>query len=145
MANLNGSHLIFQNRDMKYGYVRVSTEDQNIDMQLKALQRVGCKKIFKDEGLSGATTKPDFRCLKEQEWASYAEDNPTERRFTWPGIHSDCGRPCAARSGDRVESAHGHVADEPTLVLWPCGSHNSRSVTTDEDLISKVLAAGHET
>ncbi len=39
---------------MKYGYARVSTDDQNADMQMKALSRAGCKKVFKDEGLSGA-------------------------------------------------------------------------------------------
>jgi len=50
---------------MKYGYARISTIDQNADMQMKALQRAGCKKIFKDE-LSGATTKRPalLRCLK---------------------------------------------------------------------------------
>jgi hypothetical protein len=42
---------------MKYGYARVSTEDQNPDMQLSALRRAGWKKVFKDEGLSGVTTK----------------------------------------------------------------------------------------
>ena len=50
----------------KYGYARVSTDDQNADMQLKALNRAGCKKIFKDECLSGATTKRPalLRCFK---------------------------------------------------------------------------------
>jgi DNA invertase Pin-like site-specific DNA recombinase len=52
---------------MKYGYARISTIDQNADMQLKALQRAGVesKNIFKDE-LSGATTKRPslLRCLK---------------------------------------------------------------------------------
>ncbi len=38
---------------MKYGYARVSTEDQNPALQLVALQRAGCKTVFKDEGLSG--------------------------------------------------------------------------------------------
>jgi DNA invertase Pin-like site-specific DNA recombinase len=33
---------------MKYGYARISTIDQNPDMQLKALQRAGCVKVFKD-------------------------------------------------------------------------------------------------
>ena len=42
---------------MKYGYARVSTDNQNADMQSKALQRAGSKRVFKDEGLSGATTK----------------------------------------------------------------------------------------
>src|SRR5882757_10908808 len=53
---------------MKYGYARVSTEDQNPAMQLSALQKAGCKNIFKDE-LSGATTKRAAlrRCLKKLE------------------------------------------------------------------------------
>ena len=51
---------------MKYGYARVSTEDQNSAMQLTALKRAGYKTISKDEGISGATTKRPAlaRCLK---------------------------------------------------------------------------------
>ena len=51
---------------MNYGYARVSTDDQNPALQLAALKKAGCKTIFKDEGLSGATTKRPalLRCLK---------------------------------------------------------------------------------
>jgi len=42
---------------MKYGYARVSTDDQSTALQLTVLKRAGCKTLFKDEGLSGATTK----------------------------------------------------------------------------------------
>lgn len=51
---------------MKYGYARVSTDDQNTAMQLAALKKAGCKEVFKDEGISGATTKRPAltRCLK---------------------------------------------------------------------------------
>jgi hypothetical protein len=42
---------------MKYGYARVSTDDQSTALQLAALKQAGCKTLFKDEGLSGATTK----------------------------------------------------------------------------------------
>ncbi len=31
---------------MKTGYARVSTEEQNPDLQLAALKKVGCKRIF---------------------------------------------------------------------------------------------------
>lgn len=51
---------------MKYGYARVSTDDQNADMQKAALRKAGAKRIFTDDGLSGATTKRPalHRCLK---------------------------------------------------------------------------------
>src|SRR5262245_37437236 len=51
---------------MKYGYARVSTDDQNPALQLAALQKAGCTSVFKDEGISGATTKRPAltRCLK---------------------------------------------------------------------------------
>ena len=51
---------------MKYGYARVSTDDQSTALQLTALKKAGCKTVFKDEGLSGATTKRPalLRCLK---------------------------------------------------------------------------------
>ena len=51
---------------MKYGYARVSTDDQSPALQLAALKQAGCKTIFKDKGLSGATAKRPalLRCLK---------------------------------------------------------------------------------
>ena len=54
---------------MRYGYARVSTDDQTPALQLAALKKVGCKTVFKDDGLSGATTKRPalLRCLKKLE------------------------------------------------------------------------------
>ncbi len=37
---------------MKIGYARVSTRDQNLDLQIRALQEAGCKKIY-EEKMSG--------------------------------------------------------------------------------------------
>jgi len=51
---------------MKYGYARVSTDDQNPALQLAALKKAGCKTLFKDEGLSGATTKRPAAPLPEE-------------------------------------------------------------------------------
>ena len=33
---------------MKIGYARVSTRDQNLDLQLNALKKAGCKKIYQE-------------------------------------------------------------------------------------------------
>lgn len=54
---------------MKYGYARVSTDDQPPAPQLAALKKARCKTLFKDEGSSGATTKRPalLRCLKKLE------------------------------------------------------------------------------
>ena len=54
---------------MKYGYARVSTDDQTPALQLAALKKDGCQTIFKDAGISGATTKRRalLRCLKKLE------------------------------------------------------------------------------
>ncbi|WP_439854772.1 recombinase family protein [Pseudomonas yamanorum] len=41
---------------MLIGYARVSTEEQNLDLQTQALQKLGCDKIYSDFGVSGATS-----------------------------------------------------------------------------------------
>jgi len=36
------------------GYARVSTSDQNLDLQVSALRATGCERIYTDQGVSGA-------------------------------------------------------------------------------------------
>lgn len=51
---------------MYIGYARVSTEDQNLDIQLHALKQAGCKKFFQEK-LSGThRQRPELEKMIEQ-------------------------------------------------------------------------------
>jgi DNA invertase Pin-like site-specific DNA recombinase len=53
---------------MKYGYARVSTEDQNAAMQHAALKKDRCTKIFTDTLPGGSAKRPALLgCLKTLE------------------------------------------------------------------------------
>src|SRR5581483_5532709 len=43
---------------MLVGYARVSTQDQTLDLQKDALQKIGCAKIFTDTASGSATERP---------------------------------------------------------------------------------------
>lgn len=50
---------------MKYGYARVSTNDQKADLQIAALQSAGCEHIFTDTASGAASKRPELtRCLE---------------------------------------------------------------------------------
>ena len=49
---------------MKYGYARVSTDDQKADLQTAALKKAGCEHVFTDTVSGAASKRPELkRCL----------------------------------------------------------------------------------
>jgi len=50
---------------MKIGYARVSTLDQNLDLQLQALKKAGCRRIFQEKISGSNRNRPEFRRMLE--------------------------------------------------------------------------------
>lgn len=51
---------------MRIGYARVSTDEQNLALQLDALRDAGCERIFQDDGVSAvARCRPQFSAALE--------------------------------------------------------------------------------
>ena len=50
---------------MKIGYARVSTLDQNLDLQLDALKKLGCDHIYEEKASGNTKERPELtHCLK---------------------------------------------------------------------------------
>jgi len=50
---------------MKIGYARVSTKDQNLDMQLDALNKAGCEKIYREKISGAGKERPELQKMLE--------------------------------------------------------------------------------
>jgi Site-specific recombinases, DNA invertase Pin homologs len=50
---------------MKIGYARVSTLEQNVDMQRDALKKAGCKKVLVDQVSGTVAKRPSLEKAKE--------------------------------------------------------------------------------
>lgn len=51
---------------MKIGYARVSTLDQKLDLQLQALRKAGCTKIFREKISGASRERPEFQRMLDQ-------------------------------------------------------------------------------
>ncbi|MCP4356878.1 MAG: recombinase family protein, partial [Chloroflexi bacterium] len=51
---------------MKIGYARVSTQDQDLSLQLDALEKVGCVQIYKEKITSSAKERPQLQRMMAQ-------------------------------------------------------------------------------
>jgi DNA invertase Pin-like site-specific DNA recombinase len=51
---------------VKIGYARVSTKDQNLDIQLNALKRAGCKQIYQEKVSGVGRSRPEFQKMMQQ-------------------------------------------------------------------------------
>ncbi len=66
------SILTFESRFMLIGYARVSTDDQNLDLQMDALKKAGCDRILEDQISGAKAERPGL-----QEALSYARTGDT--------------------------------------------------------------------
>ena len=55
----------FLNTLMKIGYARVSTLDQNLTLQIDALQKAGCEKIYQEKISGSKIDRPELQKLLE--------------------------------------------------------------------------------
>ena len=46
---------------MNIGYARVSTLEQDLDLQMQALRKSGCKKIFREKVSGASRERPEFQ------------------------------------------------------------------------------------
>lgn len=51
--------------NQRIGYARVSTDDQNLDLQRDALKQAGCSVIYEEAASGKTTSRPELeQCLK---------------------------------------------------------------------------------
>jgi len=63
---------------MLIGYARVSTQEQNLELQIKALTEAGCKKIFTEKASGAQRDRPELKAALE-----YMRPNEGDTLVVW--------------------------------------------------------------
>ena len=63
---------------MLIGYARVSTQEQNLELQINALQAAGCKKIFTEKASGAQRDRPELKAALE-----YMRTNEDDTLVVW--------------------------------------------------------------
>ncbi len=63
---------------MLVGYARVSTQEQNLELQINALQAAGCKKIFMEKASGAQRDRPELKAALE-----YMRANEDDALVVW--------------------------------------------------------------
>ncbi len=86
---------VLQVQFMKIGYARVSTQDQNLDLQLKALRKTGCRKIFREKVSGVMRPRPEFQRMLDQ-----IREGDTDYRLEARPVGAFYSRPSQHRGND---------------------------------------------
>ena len=63
---------------MLIGYARVSTQEQNLELQINALKEIGCKKIFTEKASGAQRDRPELKAALE-----YMRPNEDDTLVVW--------------------------------------------------------------
>lgn len=63
--NVSKSSVKHSDKGLKIGYARVSSDDQNLDLQRDALKAAGCQRIYEEKESGGKNTRPELSRLLE--------------------------------------------------------------------------------